>query len=288
MRSRNIKPGFFKNEVLCEIEPIGRLLFEGLWCIADREGRLQDRPRKIWAEVLPYDPYNGDELLWQLHDKGFIVRYEVGPRNFIWIPTFKDHQNPHHNESPSVLPDVSAGCTTSRHGSKSLLPCPVPAVLDSLIPGFSDSLIPREKHLPEETSDVLTLVPNEPIPIKKREPSQEEKLAAQYAPAIHARHVARKCSLKAVREKLAAILRRVSKEKQFELVETIDRNHKANCASEDWTKEGGQYCPGLEKWLNPPTERYLVAVPPARASPAKVDPVAALMQKRIDEGWQCP
>ena len=38
MRARNLKPGFFKNETLAEIEPLGRLLFQGLWCMADREG----------------------------------------------------------------------------------------------------------------------------------------------------------------------------------------------------------------------------------------------------------
>lgn len=54
-RSRNIKPAFFFNEQLAEVAPLGRLLFIGLWTIADREGRLEDRPRKIKAEVLAYD-----------------------------------------------------------------------------------------------------------------------------------------------------------------------------------------------------------------------------------------
>ena len=37
-RSRNIKPGFFKNEHLAECQPLARLLFIGLWTLADREG----------------------------------------------------------------------------------------------------------------------------------------------------------------------------------------------------------------------------------------------------------
>jgi hypothetical protein len=73
-RSRNIKPGFFLNDELAECEPLARILFAGLWCIADREGRLEDRPKRIKAEVLPYlapDPqltpgpvffYNGDHV----------------------------------------------------------------------------------------------------------------------------------------------------------------------------------------------------------------------------------
>ena len=29
MRSRNLKPGFFKNELLAECDPLARILFEG-------------------------------------------------------------------------------------------------------------------------------------------------------------------------------------------------------------------------------------------------------------------
>jgi len=43
MRSRNIKPGFFKNEIIAEMPTETRLLFIGLWLLADREGRLEDR-----------------------------------------------------------------------------------------------------------------------------------------------------------------------------------------------------------------------------------------------------
>jgi len=34
---------------------LARLLYPGLWMLADREGRLEDRPLRIKAEILPYD-----------------------------------------------------------------------------------------------------------------------------------------------------------------------------------------------------------------------------------------
>lgn len=68
-RARNIKPGFFANEDLAECDPLARLLFAGLWCLADREGRLEDRPKRIRAELLPYDSCDADELLNQLQAK---------------------------------------------------------------------------------------------------------------------------------------------------------------------------------------------------------------------------
>ena len=93
-RARNIKPGFFTNDDLAECEPLARILFVGLWTVADREGRLEDKPRKIKAMVLPYDDADCDKLLAQLHGKNFITRYVVDGNEFIQINNWKKHQKP--------------------------------------------------------------------------------------------------------------------------------------------------------------------------------------------------
>ena len=92
MRIRTIKPDFFHHDGIAELSPIARLLFIGLWCMADRRGRLEDRPKRIKASLLPYDADNVDELLQSLNDFGFIVRYSVGGRKLIQIPAFDKHQ----------------------------------------------------------------------------------------------------------------------------------------------------------------------------------------------------
>lgn len=103
-RARNIKPGFFKNEFLAEINPLGRILFAGLWCEADREGRLEDRPKRLKIELLPYDDCDVNELLTELEQFGFIVRYEVAGCKYIQINNFSRHQNPHKAEKASEIP----------------------------------------------------------------------------------------------------------------------------------------------------------------------------------------
>ncbi|MGG1249925.1 DnaD domain protein [Brevibacillus agri] len=103
-RARNIKPGFFKNEDLSELSPYARLLFVGLWCLADREGYLEDRPKRIKGELFPYENVNVDQYLNDLHVAGFIIRYEVDGERYISIPKFSDHQNPHHREAASRIP----------------------------------------------------------------------------------------------------------------------------------------------------------------------------------------
>ena len=105
-RSRNIKPSLLKNEILGEADPLLTILFAGLWMLADREGRLEDRPKRIKAEVFPYrelPDFNG--YLTELAQLGFIDRYEVGGIAVIQVLEFAKHQSPHKTEKASELPE---------------------------------------------------------------------------------------------------------------------------------------------------------------------------------------
>ena len=104
-RARNIKPSFFINEELVECDFSTRLLFIGLWTLADREGKLEDKPKKIKMALFPADNINIDDLLNELKKRGFIERYEVEGNQYIQVVAFKKHQNPHRDEKISTIPD---------------------------------------------------------------------------------------------------------------------------------------------------------------------------------------
>lgn len=120
-RARNIKPGLFRNEILGIADPLYTILFEGLWVLADREGRLEDRPLRIKADIFPYrDGLSMDSMLDWLAANGFIVRYEVNGSKYIEILNFKKHQNPHKNETESEIPAPgSFGVSTEVVGTTS-------------------------------------------------------------------------------------------------------------------------------------------------------------------------
>ena len=103
-RSRNLKPGFFKNEDLAECSPWARLCFAGLWTLADREGRLEDRPKRIKGELFAFDSIEVEPLLAELEKFGLLLRYEAQGRGYIQVIKFLQHQNPHHKEPPSEIP----------------------------------------------------------------------------------------------------------------------------------------------------------------------------------------
>jgi len=112
MRARNLKPGYFRNELLGKADPLIGTLFQGLWCEADREGRLEDRPLRLCGTVFPYrrsvTEKKVDKMLAWLAEYGFITRYEIDGCRYIQVIEFLSHQNPHKNEAPSKIPALSS------------------------------------------------------------------------------------------------------------------------------------------------------------------------------------
>ena len=91
---------FFKNELLVELPVEARLLFIGLWTLADREGRLENRPKRIKMEIYTADNFNIIELLELLRKSEFIHIYG----DYIQIVNFTKHQSPHVKETASTIP----------------------------------------------------------------------------------------------------------------------------------------------------------------------------------------
>src|SRR5580765_8824333 len=110
-RIRTIKPDFFSNEQIGQLPAEARLLFIGLWTLADREGRLQDRPIRIGAQLFPYDAaWSVASFLEDLAKANLIWRYEVEGKKCIQIINFTKHQNPHPKETNFGLPAPPKQC----------------------------------------------------------------------------------------------------------------------------------------------------------------------------------
>lgn len=174
-RARLIKPGFFTNEDVVLLPPETQLLFIGLWTLADKEGRLEDRPLRIKMQIFPAANYDVNGMLTQLHDAKLIIRYVVEGSSYIVIPKFTDHQHPHPNEAPSVIPAYVQGdseqCnyTSEQHQDKSE---PVKDKSARALPSFTPSSCPNANNSPSEraTAEVA------PTPKKKsRKPRDPPK-----------------------------------------------------------------------------------------------------------------
>lgn len=163
-RARNIKPGFFRNADLVELPFEARLLFIGLWTLADREGRLEDRPKQIKMEIFPADNVDCDALIGLLEGIGVVARYEHGGKRYLQVVNFCKHQNPHRDEKASTIPDQHGNLpepkeAPSKHRANTVqAPCKEDAdtVAIGLIP---DSLIPDSLTTKEEATASVASAP---------------------------------------------------------------------------------------------------------------------------------
>jgi translation initiation factor IF-1 len=114
-RIRTIKPDFFLDDEVAALNPLTRILFIGLWCLADKAGRLEDKPQKIKVQILPYDKYDVDKELDVLAEKGFILRYQVEGVKYIQVISFNKHQAVHGTERESIIPVCNGEITVKDH-----------------------------------------------------------------------------------------------------------------------------------------------------------------------------
>ncbi|MFZ2447380.1 MAG: hypothetical protein WAW37_13565 [Syntrophobacteraceae bacterium] len=221
MRARNIKPGFFKNEDLSECDPLARILFAGLWCMADRKGRLEYRPKRIKAELLPYDSCEVVELLQQLECKGFLICYKVSNSeiSYIQVVNFTKHQNPHRAEKKSTIP--APGENRS---------CPA----DS---GF---LIPDSGYP----------IPDSPPIVPRRGDARAENASAKRASSTKRKDASESDTFRRFftaypkkQNRLAALKAWNKLSPNDALTETIIQAVTSRAASHEWRKEKGQYIP---------------------------------------------
>lgn len=229
-RARNIKPGFFRNEHIVELPFETRLLFIGLWTLADREGRLKDRPTQIKIDLFPCDNVKVDKMLNELVEKGFIIRYSVDGNKYIQVVNFAKHQNPHVKEQASEIPAPDKHGTSMMQTPEKQGSCTADSLsLDSLLlipdSGFplTDSPSPQPSPAgsggaPKMTKEAMFKLFWESYP-KKKSKGQAEKAWNKIKPD--------ELLLKLILNKLEDAR-----------------------SSPEWTKEGGKYIPYPATWLN--------------------------------------
>ena len=91
------------------------------------------------------------EMLDWLEDSGFIVQYSVEGKDYIQIINFAKHQNPHKNETASVIPPISEADRTGV--------------------GRTDEAVPIKSEGGPKSDEAIGLIPDSLIPDSKDTPS---------------------------------------------------------------------------------------------------------------------
>lgn len=118
-RIRTIKPEFFTSEDIVSLTPLARLFYVSLWCEADREGRLEWKPKTLKLRYLPGDNCDILDLANELSSAGLILIYSAEGKTYAQIYSFKKHQVINNRESESTIPaPTNDACPTRESGEK--------------------------------------------------------------------------------------------------------------------------------------------------------------------------
>jgi hypothetical protein len=103
-RMRSLRPDYFLREDMADVSLEAHFLLAGLQVLADRDGRLLDRPRTIKAQVFPFREVDIEAALVELVRARAVARYEADGRRIIALLTWEDDQTPHPKETSAGLP----------------------------------------------------------------------------------------------------------------------------------------------------------------------------------------
>ena len=175
-RARNLKPSFFKDAKVVSCTAYARLLFQGLWCLADYMGRLKYEPLEVKMEVFPADDVDIEALMAELSTKGLVEIYtDRSGSALVQVRGFSKHQNPHVNE---------------RIGKdKKPLPClPSPEECKqasgdentNIEQRVTDALVVLREYYQSDPADSLNLIPDSLLPIPLGKPPSASCLLALF------------------------------------------------------------------------------------------------------------
>lgn len=117
-RIRTIKPDFWTDEKIVELDFAARLFFVGSWNFADDNGNLQRSARKLKMQIFPADAIDCEPIIQSLLAHGLLTEYEVNGEKFLHINGFRKHQvinrpsktglpGPESATTPVILTDYS-------------------------------------------------------------------------------------------------------------------------------------------------------------------------------------
>ena len=184
-RARNIKPAFFKDAKVVSCSFAARLLFEGMWCIADYKGRFKYVPIEVKMELFAADDVNIDELTGELVTAGLIEKYtDRSGSTLVQVLGFEKHQNPHQNErftkdkKPApCLPSIEE-CLSYRSGE-----CEEKPIIKQDVEKYLVALREWNESNPADSlfliPDSLSLIPDSSKPDSGKKPEPVNKESEQ-------------------------------------------------------------------------------------------------------------
>ena len=231
-----------------------RLLFIGLWTLADKSGRLEYRPKRIKMQIFPGDNVDVTVGLTLLDRDGFVKLYTVDDQQYIQVSNWDKHQAPHHTEKKSTLPGPGCNGALTVNSRNHLRGNPP----DSLIPDsvnqeqipLIESTIPPPADPPDQDpiwTECLEIITAGGIAVK-----DARRLIGMWL-KTHERDDVLQAIQSSVakadpRSYVMGILKGRPKKAAGEAAKMLDALRKQHGPDIKLTKDGRQFTDGVKKW----------------------------------------
>ena len=108
-RKRIIDPEFWLDNEISKLTYKNRLLYIGLWTLADDFGILENDLNKIRASVFPYSNCKIDKEMAELIRLKKLEEYEVEGKKYFWVKNFLKYQwFSHPSHKFPIIPVISS------------------------------------------------------------------------------------------------------------------------------------------------------------------------------------
>src|SRR4051812_48432928 len=155
MRIRTIKPEFWQSEKMAKASRQARMLFVGLWSMADDSGRTRAASRLLASTLFPYDtdaPDLIDGWLAELSAIGAVRLYVVDDCHYLDIPKWRSHQKID-KPSPSKLPGFDESSRILDDSSRKIALDQGSGIREGKVPGSAPELPTAEDPFDQESMD---------------------------------------------------------------------------------------------------------------------------------------
>jgi hypothetical protein len=226
-RERTLKAQFFRSESVASLPFEGRLLFQSIWCQADRNGVIKYSQRLLKADTFPFDDISAsdvDLLVTKMVQAGLVMRYCCGDVEYVRVINFQKYQKPHPKE-PQTWPFMDdSGVVTEK--PELVTAEPEQEIENSAFPSFPSS--PSFPSLRKEP-------PNGGVGVKKQAKQAHPGFEEFYS--VYPKK----------RDKPAA---QKAWNKLKPPVEIVMQSIRQWSETDEWQKSGGQFVRNPATWLN--------------------------------------
>lgn len=177
-RIRNIKPDFWTDEKLVELETWERLLFIGLWNFADDEGYMPYSPKRIKMQIFPGDSLEVSRGVQSLISIGAVELFDSEFGQVLHVSKWSKHQKVS-NPSQSKYSSIELTPLGEKPREQAI---PKQETLEVSMKSTEDSRdLHKEREREREVKKNLSSKPDEFDQWYSRYPKKEAKEAARKA-----------------------------------------------------------------------------------------------------------